>query len=358
MSQTIHFGEKHRTSLMNYFATQSDTENAFSHSLDMEFVGSDTVKVTEVATDGLSNYDKTVDPSKGSRFGAVSEVGDYQYTFQLTQDVSLDRTIDRGNNNAQFNMKKVGQVMKAYMDKVIKPYVDSYRLGKWTKEAGIHYGTAAPTKATIAEQIITLHNLMTDAGVPEDGCRLYISREWMPTLKLSNEWVGLDSLGGKTLPKGFKGEFDGMAVKPVSSRKFPKDCYFAIFHKDSIIAPRKINTFRGIKDSENMDGDRLQFRMKHDAFVIPSLADGAAVACVSAKVLATPTIAVSSGKATVTVADGAAAYYTLDGSDPRYQSADVKVYSAAVVLPAGSTIRVCAKKDGMWTSAVAEATNA
>lgn len=352
MAETIHFGEKFRTALAKYFASKSVTEHAFNHNIDAEFSGSDTVHIYEIATTGLNNYDKTVDPSTGSRFGKVIEVGDHRYTFKLTQDISLDRSVDRGNNDAQFNIKKAGAIMKAYTDKRIRPSKDKYRLMKWCTEAGIHMGlAAAPTKATIIEQIIDLHDAMIDEDVPEADGTLYIARPYLKVLKLAPEWVGLDSLGGETLPKGTVGKFDGLVVQPVSARKFPDKCYFAIFCKDSIIAPEKINTFRGIKDSENMDGDRLQYRCKFDAFVMPSLAAGAAVACAATAVTATPTVSISGGKATVTGADGAVVYYTLDGSDPRYLSADRKVYSAAVAVSKGDIFRCCAVADGKFHSA-------
>ena len=99
-----------------------------------------------------------------------------------------------------------------------------------------------------------------------------------------------------------------------------------------------------------MDGDRLQYRCKFDAFVMPNLAAGAAVACAKASVTATPTVAVAGGKATVTSTEGVV-YYTLDGSDPRYQSADVKVYSAAVAVTKGDIFRCCAKAEGKFHSA-------
>lgn len=352
MSETIHFGEKFRTALADYFAYKSVTDHAFNHKIDAEFSGCDVVHVYEIATTPLNTYNKAKDPSTGSRFGNVVEVGDHCYTFRMTQDISLDRSVDRGNNNAQFNLKKAGSIMKAYTDKRIRPLKDTYRLGKWVKEAGIHMELpAAPAKSTIIEQIINLHNAMIDEGVPEGEGTLYISRTYLKELQLADQWVGLDSLGGKTLPKGCPGTFDGLIVQPVSSRIFPKDCYFAIFVKESIIAPEKINTFRGIKDSENMDGDRLQFRCKHDAFVMPSQCYGAAVACAKGSVVATPTVNISGGKATVTGADGATVYYTLDGSDPRYQSADAKVYSAAVEVKTGDIFRCCAKTDGKFTSA-------
>lgn len=351
MSETIHFSEKFRTSLAKYFAYKSVTEHAFNHNIDAEFSGSDIVHIYEIATTDLNNYDKTVDPSTGSRFGKVIEVGDHRYTFKLTQDISLDRSVDRGNNDAQFNIKKVGAIMKAYTDKRIRPQKDAYRLKKWADEAGIHMELdAEPTSDNIIECIIDLHNLMVDEDVPEGEGTLYISRAYLKALKLAKEWVGLDSLGGKTLPKGCPGMFDGLVVQPVSSRKFPANCYFAIYVKDAIIAPEKINTFRGIKDSENMDGDRVQYRCKFDAFVMPNQCYGAAVACTKGTVTATPTVAVADGKATVTSTEGVV-YYTLDGSDPRYQSADAKVYSAAVEVKAGDIFRCCAKAEGKFMSA-------
>ena len=99
-----------------------------------------------------------------------------------------------------------------------------------------------------------------------------------------------------------------------------------------------------------MDGDRLQYRSKFDAFVMPSLAAGAAVACAASVVTATPTVAIAEGKATVTSTEGVV-YYTLDGSDPRYLSADRKVYSAAVAVSKGDTFRCCAVADGKFHSA-------
>ena len=351
MSETIHFGEKFRTALANYFAYKSVTDHAFNHNIDAEFSGSDVVHVYEIATTELNNYNKSVDPSTGSRFGNVVEVGDHRYTFRLTQDISLDRSVDRGNNDAQFNIKKAGAIMKAYTDKRIRPRKDKYRLFKWCTEAGIHYDLGhVPSKTTIVEDIIDLHSKMIDEEVPDGEGTLFISREYLKALKLAPEWVGLDSLGGKTLPKGCPGMFDGLTVQPVSSKKFPANAYFAIFVKDSIIAPEKINTFRGIKDSENMDGDRLQYRCKFDAFVMPSQCCGAAVACAKGTVTATPTVSISGGKATVTSTEGVV-YYTLDGSDPRYQSADAKVYSAAVPVSTGDIFRCCAKADGKWQSA-------
>ena len=73
------------------------------------------------------------------------------------------------------------------------------------------------------------------------------------------------------------------------------------------------------------------------------------------KVLAAPVITVG-GTVAISAADGAAVWYTVDGSDPRY-SATAAAYTAAFAAPeAGSVIRAAAKQEGMFTSPVAEKT--
>lgn len=350
----IHFPEKYKEALMKGFAEKSETDSMFSHEMDTEFTGVNTVHVTSLKTEPMQDYNKAKAVGTGSRYGDTKEVGDEVQTFTVTQDKSLSLSIDKGNNVNQFNMKKAGEVMKAHRDEQIIPEVDKYRLEKWAKDAGIHKELGAePTKSNIVSQIIEIHNEMLNEGVP-DQITLTIARKYLPALKLSTEWVGLDSLGGKTLPKGSLGEFDGMAVKPMSNKKMPANVPFMLTYKGSIISPCKINTFKGHVDPPGLSGDLLEFRMMYDAFVLGKKANGVAVACLPGTVVKTPSISVSSGKATITSGTSdATIYYTTDGSDPRY-SVDAKTYTAAVALANGDQLRAYAAKDGMFNSAVAE----
>lgn len=358
MSTTIHFSEKYKEALMKGFDEKSETDSLFSHELDMEFSGVKTVHVTSLKTEPMQDYDRSKQVGTGSRFGETKEVGDEVQTFTMTQDKSLSLSIDKGNNEEQFNMKKAGAVMKAHRDERIVPEVDKYRLAKWAKDGGIHVElSAAPTKATIATQIIEVHNLMLDAGVPESGLTLVISRKYMPMLKLSTEWTGLDSLGGKTLPKGTLGEFDGMPVKPMTSKKMPENVVFMILYKGSIISPKKINTFKGHVDPPGLSGDLLEFRMMYDAFVLGKKADGVAVACLPGSVVATPTISNSSGNAAIACSTSSATiYYTTDGSDPRY-SVEAKTYTTSITVQDGEVVRAYAALNGKYNSAVADYTH-
>lgn len=348
----IHFPEKYKQSLLQGFNKASETDALFSHDLDTEFSGVKTVHVTSLKTEGLQDYDRSKSVDSGSRFGTTKEVGDEVQTFTMTQDKSLSLSIDKGNNAEQFNMKKAGAVMKAHRDEQIIPTVDKYRLAKWAAEGGIHEELAEETdKTTIVSQIIELHNKMLDAGVP-DQITLVITRSYLPALKLSTEWTALDSLGGKTLPKGTIGEFDGMPVKPMTSKKMPENVPFMLLYKGSIISPMKIEKFKGHVDPPGLSGDLLEFRMIYDAFVLGKKADGVAVACLPGTVVKTPTITMDGAKATIASTNSDAIYYTTDGSDPRY-SVEAKVYTAAVTLNNGDQLRAYAVADGKYSSAVA-----
>jgi hypothetical protein len=135
----------------------------------------------------------------------------------------------------------------------------------------------------------------------------------------------------------------------------PANVPFMLIYKGSVIAPMKIDTFKGHVDPPGLSGDLLEFRMIHDAFVLGKKAAGVAVAVLKGFVQAIPTITLSDSKATVASSGATAIYYTTDGSDPRY-SKDAKAYTAAVTLAAGETIRAYAVADGKYASAVAEKT--
>lgn len=350
----IHFNEKYLTKLVEGFQKESETESLFSHDLDVEFSGNKTVHVKSLKTEELNDYDRSVNPTAGSRYGIPSEVEDFEQTFTITKDRSKSLTIDRGNEVESGNMKKAGKVMAAYTKERIKPEIDTYRLAKWAKEAGIHHELAsgAVAKDKIVGAIMDAHNLMVDAGVPETGCTLLIPRKNLPTLKLSNEWVNTDQLAGKTLPKGTIGEFDGMAVKPVTTSKFPEDAAFMILYKGAVISPVRFKDFKIHKDAPGINGDLIEFRMMYDAFVMGHKADGVLVGCVNGSVQAAPTIGGTQSATTLVSSGASKILYTLDGSDPRY-SVDAQVYTESVNVPTGATIKAAAQSNSKWTSAVA-----
>ena len=354
MSATIHFDEKYKAALMEGFEKASETDGLFDHSLDMEFSGVKTVHVKSLRTEPLQDYDRTKSVGTGSRYGSTKEVGNDEQTFTMTQDKSLSLSVDKGNNMEVMDKHKVGAIMKAEREEEIIPEVDTYRLKKWAADAGMHEAlSAAPTTDTIISSIVKARNKQRDKGVKGD-VSLLIPYEYLDTLQLAKQWINLDSLGGKTLPKGTVGQISGMNVLPMSNDRMPANVYFMILHKKSVISPMKIKDFKGHVDPPGLSGDLIEFRMLYDAFVLGKKANGVYVACKSGTVAATPTITMNGAAATIaSTTSGATIYYTLDGSDPRY-SVEAKVYTAAVTLADGDRLRAYAAKDGLFNSGVAE----
>lgn len=350
----INFSEKFHNRLMKGFEQHTETDSMFDHSLDMEFSGVYTVHVTSVMTEPLQDYDKSKSLDKGSRYGAFKEVGDEVQTFEMSGDKSLNLTIDKGNNEGQFNMKKAGEVMAAETKEQIGPYLDKYRLRRWAEQGNHVLLAAEPAKGSVIEAIMAQKDDMLDKYVP-DQLVLTIARKYLRMITLSEEYVRLENLGGKVLPKGAIGEFYGMAVKPMPASKMPANVPWMITHKSALIAPTKIKKFKGHVDPPGLNGDLIEFRLIQDAFVIGKKVDGCSAAVLPGFVQAAPTIALTGAEATITATGADATYYTVDGSDPRF-SKTAKAYTAKVTLEAGQTIRAYSTKAGKYASNLAEAT--
>lgn len=353
MSNVFHFPEKWIKTLAKGFDSKSLTDSMIDHDIDQEFSGVRTVHETYLATVPLNKYNRFADPSNTSRFGPVTEIGDIQVTYEMSDDVSYDISYDRGNSEDQLNNKRAGAITANQSNEVVVPYLDKYRMQKWADEAGNHYAlTAALAKDNIVEAIINAKAAMEEDGVPSDGLTLSIPIRHIPKLKLADEFAGLDSIAKNTLVRGQIGEFDGMVVKKWPSKKFPKNAEFMITHKSALSAPKKIKTMRIITDDPNMDGNRINFRMYHDAFVRARKADAVLVATQTANIVKAPTFAASGNSVTISCAtSGATIYYTLNDSDPRF-SDDRKVYTSAVTLADGDVLKAYAAKDGLYSSAV------
>lgn len=349
---TIHFGEKHMERLMKGFDAASLTDGLINHDVDMQFSGVKTVHVKSILTTPLQKYDATRDIDTGSRYGKTVEVSDDEQTFEMGDKISLSLTIDKTNNTDQFEMKKAGEVMNAYKEEQIIPYLDKYRMNKWAKDGGMHYALEAePTLDTIAQVVIRAANSQRNRRV--NGKRaLIIPYEYLDVLSLSKQWINLEKLGGQVLTKGAMGRFYGMDVVPFINELMPVNAWFMIMGKKAAIAPKKIDSFKGHVNPPRINGDLLEFLMYHDAFVLGKKADDILVASMADNVCAVPTINVEGNSATITAA-GSTIYYTTNGADPRY-SVDVKTYTGAVALAPGDQLRAYAAADGKFKSDVAK----
>lgn len=339
------------------FAHDSVTEACFSKDLDVEFHG---VKSVTVSSNGLAPInDYTRDGV--NRFGEVHELDDYEQEFIMTQDKSSTWSIDEGNQKEQYNQKQAGQTLKAQWREMFTPMIDKYRIKRWAEGAGaVTALSAAPTKSNIIETMLDMDIAMDDAAVPEEGRFFYVPSTYYKMFLLSDEFQKADALLIKALGKKTVGTLFGkVTVKCVPPSWMPDGVYLMEVYRGAAIAPVKLQKLRVLTEQRGIDGDVVEMRVIHDAFVRGTRAAGIALAVAKASAVAAPTISIESNVATLaSTTSGATILYTTDGSDPRY-SKHALTYNASSkpTLEAGQTIRAAAKKDGMYQSGVTEDTN-
>jgi hypothetical protein len=352
-SANINLAEKYSKQIVEKFTKNSYVMGRVNTDFDWDGVRALTVYTP--VTQELNDYNRL---ASRDRFGVLKEMEDTIQRLVLDQDKSFNIGIDRGNYNDQQMTKRAGKMMNIQIAEQKVPAMDKHALGEWAKHAGLIETVTASTKTDVVEQIVNGGVAMDNALVPDEGRVCYIAASVYGKVRLSPEFIGCDTLAKQSLAKGTVGTISGMEVVKVPDAYLPKGVQFMITHKRTVLAPVKIKTCRILQQHPDLDGWALQGRFYCGAFVLAARKEGVYVAVTAAGRVADPTVTIASNKATVTVATGATAYYTLDGSDPRNADGTRQAYSAAVDVPAGATIKVYQEAEGKLPSNVVEKVNA
>lgn len=348
----INLASKYSESIAAYFHNQSIMKNMGNN--DYSFEGVKTVRVYTPLTQELSDYDRT---ASANRYGTPQEMQDVVQELTLSVDKSFSIAIDKGNNEEQMGVKNGMKMLRLQIDERVAPAYDKDVIAKLAAGAGLSQAVSeALTKENIVSVLAEAMMAMDNAMVPVDGRTILMPTSKYTLLRLSSEFIGNDKLGEKVLAKGQVGEFMGAKVVRVPDSYLPEIVQFMIVHHKSFTAPWKINDTKVHQDPPGINGSLLEGRFIWDAFVIGARAAGIYACGAVGSKLADPVITISSGSATVTAADAQRIVYTLDGSDPRY-SESAQVYTGAVKMADGETIRAAAYAEGKLASGVAEKIN-
>lgn len=287
MPDFINLAKRADPKVVERFKIGSCTEGLFTG--EYKWTGVKTVQVYSVdnlpvVDYGLNNISDEADAttgfkgkwtSSGSRFGDLYEVGDTMQEMTITQDKAFNGTIDKGNDTNQLMIKAAGKVLRRQTDEVLIPMVDKYRLNQLALHAGtISTLSSALAKDKIIESIMTANALMSDKLVPDTGRVLYMSYQNAVKLKLSSEIISIDKLGEKAVVNGVAGKIDKTQIRLVPSSYLPANCVFLIVKTGVALAPKKIETFRVLKNTYLLDGAIVQGRLMHDCFVLDTKKDG------------------------------------------------------------------------------------
>ena len=348
----INLASKYADKVAERFTKSSLTANAFSN--EYQFNGVKGVTVYSVDTAPLGDYVR----NGTARYGTPNDLGDSVQELTMSEDKAFTYTIDNGDDSDQMNVKSAAKSLRRQIDEVISPYMDKYRFDVWCRHAGTVEARTAPTAETIVDDIMAAASTLDNALVPETDRTLFLPTEYYRMLKQSPEFVSVDRLGERALSKGVVGEIDGMRVVKVPSGWLPAGVHMLITHKSAVLAPAKLQEYKIHTDPPGINGNLVEGRLLHDAFVLGSRAAGVYCAANSSSVTAQPTIADRKANFAFwasTTTPGATLYYTSDGSDPRY-SATAQPMTAEVSYEdweAGTVFAVYASAPSMFPSGVA-----
>lgn len=315
-----------------------------------EFTGAKTIRIMTPMTVPVGTYNRN---ATGNRFGTPTEMQDTVQEMVLSQEPSFALTIDKGNNADQNNLKPAMKMLGAQIREQVTPFMDKHAFLKFAQEAGTVAGIDEPDVDNIVKDIFDGAAALDNGLVPGEDRYLYIPTKYYNMLRMSKEFLAVDTLAEKALAKGYVGMVADMKVIKVPDSYMPAGVYFIIAQKRCAMMPCKIRTARVLTEAPGIDGALLEGRNYFDAFVIGAKCEGVYAAVSAATAVALPVVAIASNKATVTAVSGVTFYYTLDGSDPRY-SMTKQVYSAAVTTQAGDTIKVAGKNAAGYWSGVTE----
>lgn len=342
----INLFEKYQKNIETRFTQKSITQGNSTEKYSWD--GSKSIILTEMQSVGLNDYTR----SGANRYGTPEEVQDMQQVLSIRLDKSYTGTIDKGNNTQQGMIKNAAKFIKMQNDEVVVPFQDAYNLKEWATNAGaIVKASAEITADNIKATFIAMRKHYVDKKVPVAKTCVYVSSDVYAVLLDCKFFESLEKLGVKAITEGEVGKAMSFRIIEAPEGYLPEGVAMLATHKDAVVAPVQLKTCKVHEDAPGIRGALVEASFISDAFVIGAKADGVytLLESTATNVVANPTITAGTG-AIACATDGAAIYYTTDGSDPRY-SKTAKVYTAAVGATNG-TVRACAKLDGYFPSAV------
>ena len=254
----------------------------------VRWIGANTVNMLVLTEMGLSNYSRNAGFVPGDTNGAWEP-------FQITQDRGRSYQIDVMDNE-----ETLGQIVGNLLGEVerlqVVPEVDAYRFSKMASATGIDGTTGTITVGTtdVKALISAAEASMDDNEVPEEGRILFISPKAKNGLKGNIERRIINSEANVSYEVEY---FDGMRLVTVPQGRFNTAVTinaptasngaggftasgdainFMIVHPSAVMQVIKHVVPRLFSPEQNIEADawRLNYRIYHDAFVLPQKAKG------------------------------------------------------------------------------------
>ena len=349
----VNLASKYANELAQMFTQKSVVDGVACK--DYEFTGVKNLKVYTAVSQELNDYKR----SGTNRYGEPKEAQDTVQDMIVEKDRSFSITVDKGNNSEQMGTKEASKILAIEMNEQAIPEMDKYALRKFIDYAGIVEEVAEePSEDNIVKMLSDGMVKMGNKKVPPEGRYIFIGWSWFGMLRLSPQFIGVESLAKEALVKGAVGTFMGAQVITVPDDYLMKGenrAYFLIVYKNSVLQPKKVQDYFIKENPAGINGALIEGRFIYDAFVIGAKCDGVYAAVEAGSVQAAPEFSISGSNLTVASEGATKIRVTTDGSDPRYSDSAVETTSGgSISLAEGTfTAKAVAFDDEAFTSPVA-----
>lgn len=258
------------------------TDRLVSSSLDsgnskiIDFSGAGQVKVPHIEVSPLGKYDRDNGYTAGTMTVAYDEL-------KLAYDRGSEFTVDEVEDEETAFVRSA-EGMKAFMEKSVAPQVDAIRFGKYATNAGTK-ANGTLTADTVIAALDAAEQTLGEAGALE-GARLYMSYTTHALLKhaIARQYGSESAVANNVT------EYNGIQIERVRSIAFTQN--LTVSDTGYVPGANGINfimanpmSVQQIKKHEKLrvfDPDTyqkknawlFQYRLFHDAFVLPQLEDG------------------------------------------------------------------------------------
>lgn len=258
---TIDYAKKYASQVSEKFVEGTKTAGLINNKYD--FTGVKTVKVYNVSTAPLNDYQRT----GTNRFGTPAELDASTEELTMSQAKSFTFVIDALDKDETGLALEAGTALARQIREVVVPELDTYRFGKMVENAG-HTKDVTLTAENIYEVITEATEALDDAEVPTIGRQLVVSPKAYKLMKLSKDIILDTDLSDEQRAKGVIAMIDGLDVNKVPSSRLPEGCDLLISHQNATCAPVKLAVYRVLTEVAGINGALAEGLIYHDAFVL------------------------------------------------------------------------------------------
>lgn len=247
---------------------KAESKKALLTNDDFDWTGAHTIKIYEIGTATMNDYDRSGTGVNASRYGAIKDLTATTRSMIVAKDRSFTFVIDKLDSNETGGALEAATALARQIREVVIPEVDAYTYGMMCAGAGTKPEAIELSSANIYNEIIKATTVLDDNEVNEAGRVLLVVPAVYQLMKDSEKIVLNTNIGEDLRRNGVISNLDGMNVIKVSSKRVPENFGFMVAHPCATVAPTKLADYRTHQDPPGISGTLTEGRISYDAHVM------------------------------------------------------------------------------------------